>query len=194
LAFIKNISPTGLSDADLLQLYKKQENIGLLADLYQRYLDMVYAVCVKYLKDTETSKDAVMDIFESLPAKVLKHEITSFRSWLYVLVKNHCLMQLRSASNGLFTELEEVHMQNGTILHPDNNEQEKDWQIEKLKDCIEKLGKAQKESVTLFYLDNKCYKDISAITGLDWNKVRSLIQNGKRNLKICMEQHTRQKI
>jgi RNA polymerase sigma factor (sigma-70 family) len=194
LTFIKNISSNTLSDAELLALYKERQTISILADLYQRYLEMVYAVCLKYLKDTERSKDAVMDVFESLPAKVLKHDILNFRSWLYVLVKHHCLMLLRSSSNGMFTPLEEAHMQNGEMMHPDDDGHEKEWQIEKLKNCIAKLGDAQKQSITLFYLDNKCYKDISEITGLEWDKVRSLIQNGKRNLKICMEQHTRQKI
>jgi RNA polymerase sigma-70 factor (ECF subfamily) len=39
----------------------------------------------------------------------------------------------------------------------------------------------------LFYLEQKCYKDIADLTGYDLNKVKSAIQNGKRNLKICME-------
>lgn len=177
-----------------MNLYRARHDMSTLVDLYQRYIEMVYAVCLKYLKDTETSKDAVMDVFESLPAKILKHDIVNFRSWLYVLVKHHCLMQIRSTSRHIFTELQEPHMQNGEMMHPDNDGQEKEWQIDRLKNCIEKLGDAQKQSITLFYLDNKCYKDIAVITGLEWDKVRSLIQNGKRNLKICMEQHIRQKI
>jgi hypothetical protein len=38
-------------------------------------------------------------------------------------------------------------------------------------------------------LDGKCYNEIVSQTGMDWNRVRSLVQNGRRNLKICMDKN-----
>jgi RNA polymerase sigma-70 factor (ECF subfamily) len=58
-----------------------------------------------------------------------------------------------------------------------------------LEKCIETLGDEQKQCVKLFYLQEKCYKEITESTGFDMNKVKSYIQNGKRNLKICMEKN-----
>ena len=43
------------------------------------------------------------------------------------------------------------------------------------------------KTIRLFYLENKCHNEITEMTGMDWNRVRSLIQNGRRNLKNCME-------
>jgi len=54
---------------------------------------------------------------------------------------------------------------------------------------MERLPDEQKQSIQLFYLENKCYNEIVEETGIDWGKVRSLIQNGRRNLKICMEKN-----
>jgi RNA polymerase sigma-70 factor (ECF subfamily) len=45
----------------------------------------------------------------------------------------------------------------------------------------------QRQVIELFYLQGKCYNEIVELTKMDWNKVRSYIQNGRRNLKICMD-------
>jgi RNA polymerase sigma-70 factor (ECF subfamily) len=186
LPFLKNISPSLADDSDLLVNYKLSGDVKLLAALYERYMDLVYAVCLKYLKDQEVAKDAVMDLFAGLGEKVTKHDISNFRSWLYTVVKNHCLMQLRSASRHRSVELDESRVQLQEEMHPDGTE-DNQWQFNKMSECIETLSPDQKSIIQLFYLQEKCYKEISAITGIDWNKVRSLIQNGRRNLKICME-------
>ncbi len=99
LAFIRNISNTDLPDKALVDLYKETENLDTLAILFQRYMDLLYGVCFKYLKDAEAAKDAVMQIFEELVQKLNKHEVDNFKSWLHTLAKNYCLMQLRTPKN-----------------------------------------------------------------------------------------------
>jgi DNA-directed RNA polymerase specialized sigma24 family protein len=54
--------------------------------------------------------------------------------------------------------------------------------------CLGTLPQDQRKTIELFYLEGKCYNEIAELTGLEWNKVRSYIQNGRRNLKICMEE------
>ena len=186
LAFIKNISNTDLPDKDLVNMYKQSGNMDVLAVLFQRYMELLYGVCFKYLKDSETAKDAVMQIFEELVQKLNKHEIDNFKSWLYTLAKNYCLMQLRTPKNMKTIEFkadimqleEEVHL-NGIMYKEEN--------FYKLERCMQTLSAEQKMTVELFYIQNKCYKEIADTTGIEWNKVRSYIQNGRRNLKICMD-------
>ena len=158
----------------------------VLATLFQRYMDLLYGVCLKYLKDPESAKDAVMQVFEELVQKLNKHEVENFRSWLYTLAKNHCLMQLRTPKNLKTTEFKGDGMQLEEEVHL-NGVMWKEEQFQKMEKCLQTLSAEQKITVELFYLQNKCYKEIAEITGLDWNKVRSFIQNGRRNLKICME-------
>lgn len=191
LAFLKNI-PADASDRDttddqLVAAYRKSSDLKILASLYQRYLDLLYGVCVKYLEEPEAAKDAVMEIFEELAQKLPKHEVTYFRGWLYALAKNHCLMKLRSSSRLKLSSFDPDHMQTAEDLHL-NDKVEQEEQLGRLSKCIETLSDDQRAVVELFYLQNKCYKEIETITGLQWNKVRSHIQNGRRNLKICMEQ------
>lgn len=158
----------------------------MLGTLYERYMDIVFGVCLKYFKAPEPAKDAVMQIFEELVQKLHKYEIDNFRSWLYTLAKNYCLMQLRTPKNLRTVELDPSLMQSADNTHL-NGVMQKEHEFKTLEKCIQTLSPEQKVSVELFYLQNKCYNEIATITGKEWNKVRSLIQNGRRNLKICME-------
>lgn len=186
MPFLKNIPNESGSDNELIVLYKQSKDLKVLAALYQRYMDLLLAVCVKYLKDTETAKDAVMEIFEELTRKLDKHEVANFKGWLYMLAKNYCLMQLRSPKNFTTKEFDAERMQLTEEAHL-NGVFEKEAELNKLTACLETLSAEQKITVELFYLHEKCYKEIAESTGLEWNKVRSLIQNGRRNLKICMD-------
>jgi RNA polymerase sigma-70 factor (ECF subfamily) len=186
VAFLKNIPNNELPDKELVSLFRTSGNMEVLAVLFQRYMELLYGVCLKYLKQPEAAKDAVMQIFEELVQKLPKHEVDNFKSWLHTLAKNYCLMQLRTPKNLKTTEFnpdsmqleEEMHL-NGVLLKEEN--------LQKLERCLQTLSQEQKQTVELFYLQNKCYKEIAAITGIEWTKVRSFIQNGRRNLKICME-------
>jgi RNA polymerase sigma-70 factor (ECF subfamily) len=186
VTFLKNIPPNALPDKELVNLFRSSGNMEVLAVLFQRYMDLLYGVCLKYLKQPETAKDAVMQIFEELVTKLPKHEVDNFKSWLYTLAKNYCLMQLRTPKNLKTTEFKGESMQLEEEAHL-NGIQLKEENLQKLERCLETLSIEQKKAVELFYLQNKCYKEIAEATGIEWNKIRSFIQNGRRNLKICME-------
>jgi RNA polymerase sigma factor (sigma-70 family) len=188
LTFLKNISIQQASDAELIAAYKSSDDPHFLSVLYQRYMDLVFGVCLKYFKDSERSKDAVMDIYEELCKKLKQHEVENFAGWLHVVARNYCLMQLRSTKNKKTTEFNGEFMQTAQITHLENEMLEKEENFKKLERCIGQLPADQKQSIELFFLENKCYNEIAKITGNEWNKIRSCIQNGKRNLKICMEE------
>jgi RNA polymerase sigma factor (sigma-70 family) len=187
LLFLKDIRDSQKADQELVSQYKRDGDIRILGELYQRYMDLIYAVCLKYLKEPAGAQDAVMGIFEDLVNKLRKHEVTYFKGWLYTVAKNYCLMQLRSQKQmpvsyvPEFMQLtENPHLE--TVF-------EKELNLNQLTKCIDGLSPDQKQTVQLFYLEQKSYKEIAGITRMDWNKVRSLVQNGRRNLKICMDKN-----
>jgi RNA polymerase sigma-70 factor (ECF subfamily) len=186
LAFLKNISSANQSDTELVFAYRQSGDLKVLGELYQRYMELVYGVCLKYLKEAELAQDAVMQIFEELVSKLKKHEVENFRGWLHQVAKNHCLMQLRTPKNLKTVALPPLLMQNEEDVHL-NGVMEKEENFQKLEKCIASLSDEQRTMIKLFYLEGKCYNEIVEITGLEWNHVRSSIQNGRRNLKLCME-------
>jgi len=176
------------TDIDLIQLYKESGDLAHLGVLYSRYTSLVYGVCLNYLKDRDDAKDAVMQVFEKLIETLLNHQVENFKSWLYVIARNHCLMQLRARKGKRMEEFSPQLMENEFLLHLEE-EPDMEQNLTKLERCIGELVTDQQQCVRLFYLQEKCYKDITSLTGLDLNKVKSYIQNGKRNLKICMEKN-----
>ena len=177
-----------LSDEELISIYKKSDVLDIVGELYNRYMALTFGVCLKYLKDREESRDAVMQIFEKLIVTLKEHEVTRFKGWLYVTARNYCLMQLRSKKGKNFEEISPFVMEPSTDTHLEGGP-ETESNLAKLEKCIQELGNEQKQCVQLFYLQQKCYKEITETTGFDLNKVKSHIQNGKRNLKICMERN-----
>ncbi|HXK82633.1 MAG TPA: sigma factor-like helix-turn-helix DNA-binding protein, partial [Bacteroidales bacterium] len=108
------------------------------------------------------------------------------------LTRNYCLLKLRAqqyseSKTRVFGAEQKDFMEDDDILH-----QDKDWletKLQLMEKCIPKLKHEQKQCVTLFYIEKKSYVEITEITGYNLKKVKSYIQNGKRNLKIMMENY-----
>lgn len=177
------------SDGELIELFCRNGDLNILGTLYQRYMMLVYGVCMKYLKNREESQDAAMQIFEILITDIPRFEIRNFKSWLYGVSRNFCLMKLRkehSDKNRLEKNTQLFIMESTEVLHPIEDTGDEQLQ-QTLKACLEQLRPKQRQCVELFYYRQYCYKQIADELSFDENKVKSYIQNGKRNLKICIE-------
>lgn len=186
MSFITHTNHSGSSDKELADRYRDTGDMAVLGELYGRYMELVYGVCLKYFKEPEASKDAVMQVFEELVSKLRKHTVENFRAWLHQVARNYCLMQLRTPRNMKTVEFNGELMQNEETVHL-NAVLEKEDNFKRLEGCLDLLTGDQQRAIKLFYLDNKCYNEIVEETGIAWNQVRSFIQNGRRNLKNCME-------
>ncbi len=176
---------------DLLQIreFKKTGDLEILGKIYSKYIHLVYGVSLKYLKNREAAQDAVMQIFEKLTVEAIRQEIGHFRNWLYVVSKNYCLMELRKQNIEdehfkSWAEEERKFMESGFETHPLDEDSKL---TEALKDCIKKLNSQQRDCIELFYFKKKSYNDIASLLKYEEKNVKSYIQNGKRNLKICLE-------
>mgnify|MGYP001115175383 CR=1 FL=1 len=176
-------------DSDLLSVFIKTQNLDVLGELYNRYIHLVYGVSLKYFKNREKSQDAVSSIFEKLITDIGDAKIENFKSWLYVVTKNFCLMELRKEQSQKRRHEQfsaDSFMESTQTMHPIDEERDDDIETT-LRTCIEKLKNEQKSCIELFYYQDKCYKEISTELQIEEKKVKSFIQNGKRNLKICLD-------
>lgn len=173
------------SNEELLATFIESADAAFLGELYRRYIPLTYGLCLKYLNDSDTAHDAVMDIFEILMEKVPQYEIKNFNSWLYSVAKNHCLLKIRKDKQNSFVNIEDAFVENEdsfTLLDRAQTEEE----MAALAHCMEALPDKQKISIRFFYIEEKSYADIVSLTGFTLNNVKSFIQNGKRNLKSCI--------
>jgi RNA polymerase sigma-70 factor (ECF subfamily) len=178
------------TDEEFVERFKASGDLEQLGLLYERYMHLVYGVSLKYLESRDDAKDMVTSIFEKLITELPKHEIQQFKSWLYVLTKNQCLMKIRSDKSErrrkeAWENEEAVFMESVEEMHPIDEEEQSLNTI--LQECIKELKGQQQECIRLFYFENRSYREITALLGLEEKKVKSYIQNGKRNLKNCIE-------
>lgn len=171
-----------LTDEDLVVAYSEKPSRQIIQVLFERYGHLVLGLCMKYMKQIENAEDSCSIIFEKLPNLLSKHEIRYFKSWLYQVSRNECLMILRKKN------IPTVNVEGLSIKSEDevdSNEQ----QLFLMENALQTLKKEQKEAVILFYLEELSYQQISELKGWDIKTVKSYIQNGKRNLKIKMEEN-----
>jgi len=174
------------SDNELLEKFYADRDNKWLGILLPRYTLLLLGVCMKYLKNEHDAEDCVQQIFLKVINELQKYKVEYFKSWIYMIAKNHCLMKLRDKGkhtaefNDTMTSLpDEIEEKNRLI--------EKDILINKLMDAIIKLNPEQQQCVSLFYLEKKSYAEIVGITGYTMQQVKSFIQNGKRNLRLMIE-------
>ena len=184
-----------LSDQELVDLYKKEGDKRIVGELYKRYTRFAFSICMKYLKDEDNAKDGAMQVFEKLFVDLKKHEVSNFKSWLHTVLKNHCLHIIRDYAYKHKKEKEaeesyESLVENQYLLYQDNDNG-LDEKIDNLEMELCNLSHEQRTCIELFYLKDKCYQEVATITGYTLNQVKSHIQNGKRNLKIYLEQNER---
>jgi RNA polymerase sigma factor (sigma-70 family) len=178
------------TDIELIARYRATKDQQFVGNLFQRYKHLVVGACMKYLKHQEEAKDASMDIFEELIYKLLEHDIKNFKSWLYSLTRNHCLMKIRKGKGISEVDIQNEKIENQFMETADFEHlvNEKQDESEVLLAAIEQLKDGQRECIRLFYLKELSYKEVADITQLDLKQVKSNIQNGKRNLQLILAQ------
>ena len=179
------------SDAILLDLYKKTKDTKWMGILFERYALLVFGVCMKYLKQVNDAQDATQQVFEKAFSEIQKYDVVYFKSWIYSIAKNHCLMQLRGKGHQpvLFESFpEDMLERTDSQVSSIQNENWLEQQSAELIMALQELSSEQKICIELFYFQKLSYKEIEQKTGYTFQQVKSHIQNGKRNLRIILEQ------
>lgn len=173
-----------MTDQELIELYIRKNDNQIVEELYLRYSHLVFGVCMKYLKHIQNAEDLTIDLFAELPQKLTTHKIIHFKSWLYTTTKNSCLMILRKR-NGYKTNIDDQFIEQTE----DENLSSKEIleiKLEALEIALGELNEKQATCIKAFYLEKRCYDQISKTENLTLNEVKSYIQNGKRNLKLIL--------
>jgi len=184
---VKTDKHTHSTDQQLLEQFYEDHNNEWLGILLQRYTLLLLGVCMKYLKNEEEAKDSVQQIFLKVIQELQKYRVAWFKSWIYMVAKNHCLMKLRDRQGKITAEI------NDRLTATPQEETDRlaliqnDHTLELMETALKELNQEQQQCVTLFYLQKKSYQQVSDETGYSMLQVKSYIQNGKRNLKILIE-------
>lgn len=193
--FRSNKQKTGdeRTDEYLLERYRKTGDSVYFGELYDRYIPLLYGVCLKYLQNKDEAQDAVMQIFEDLLPKIVSYDIQMFKPWLYNVTKNYCLKVLKSKKRELVVDFDSSFMESDEIMSLSNNESDRSYELA-LAYCKAKLPDNQQIALDMFFTNNLSYADISRSLNVEVKTIKSQIQNGKRNLKNCIEKRLKNEI
>ena len=181
---------THLTDQELLEKFYTDQDNHWLGILLQRYTLLLFGVSLKYLKSEVEAQDAVQQIFLKAITELNKYKVEYFKSWVYMVCKNYCLMKIRDRQGKRPTEIKESM----TVIAEDNDIEyllDKDRTLDVMEMTLEELNPEQKDCIKQFYLEKRSYQEIAEATGFSLMQVKSYIQNGKRNLKILLEKKLR---
>ena len=189
----ENIGNYQLSDEDLIVKYKSTMDSYYVGVLFERYMDIIFGISLKYLKNRHDAEDMMSTVFEKLLEVLKVKEVDLFKHWLFVLVKNQCVSKLRSAQ----TEHQRQQRYVDYVSHLKIGEdfagavdydqlKEKEKSEEGVRAIMDSLPEKQRKCIEYFYFENRTYKEIAGLLNEAEGKVRSHIQNGRRNLKLMM--------
>lgn len=186
--------PKPTTDSEYVAAYRATGDLAVLGELYERHMELVYAVCYNYLRDEDEAKDAVMHLFEQLVTDLRRHDVQQFQPWLHSVARNYCLMQLRKKQthpvDALLTyETGGDDTDGMPLLMDEPYDLDLEEDLACLEACLPTLPTEQRTCLTLFYLEQRSYADVALITGYDPKQVKSYLQNGRRNLKLCMSKY-----
>jgi len=185
MKFLRSFRKSNQSDEELIRSYKTGADPVCLEILFDRYCHLAFAVALRYLHDEDECQDVVLSIFERLGRDLKKYEIRKFSTWLHSVVRNECFQKIRGRKEFPLFEHHPL------ISNDDPDEKTELQKKEKLLNQLEAglllLNKEQQSCLRLFFLEEKSYEEISALTGFTYKQVKSFIQNGKRNLRIYVE-------
>jgi RNA polymerase sigma-70 factor (ECF subfamily) len=171
-----------------MEKFRHSGDNSWLGILLERYTLLLFGVCMKYLKNEEEAKDAVQQIFLKALTELPKYKVDYFKSWIYTIARNHCLMKLRDKGK------QTVEINDKMPLAQSDEEENKllfhlmkDREFTLMNEAMQELTTEQKTCIEEFYLAQKTYQQIADKTGFNYLQVKSYIQNGKRNLKILLQ-------
>jgi RNA polymerase sigma factor (sigma-70 family) len=176
-----------LTDDALVSQFTETGNSQTLGLLYERYMPLIYGICLKYLKDPTAAEDAVMQIYEQVAKKLAESNVQQFKPWVCTVARNHCLMEIRKHKNHLIEPIETHHLGDIAQVEWSIDSLDREAQLNQLERCLEQLIETQQTKVRMFYFEDRTYQEISQLTSTDLGMVRSHIQNGRRNLRNCMD-------
>ncbi len=166
-------------DAIIKGCVKKQYKFQKL--LYEKYASLLYAICLRYLKNTDDAKDALQDGFIKIYEKIDTFSFNgSFEGWIKRLVVNNCLMILRNKKKIGFEQAWDDNYE--TV---EEEEEDGDTYVDPkiLFGLIQDLPEGYRTIFNLYVVDGFSHKEIAEKIGINEGTSKSQLARAKKLLR-----------
>ncbi|RLK12083.1 RNA polymerase sigma factor (sigma-70 family) [Micromonospora sp. M71_S20] len=170
-------------DTALVEAVRRGDRAGL-EGMYRRYADRLYTYARTMLREPEAAADAVHDAFLTASQRIGQlREPDRLRSWLYAIVRNECLRQLRERSRSL--PLEEADEPAADTADPGtgvNADQVRDL----VHTAVAALNPGDREVVHLAIRHDLSSADIGAALGVPANHAHARLSRARSQLERAL--------
>jgi len=182
---------------------KKDEGFSML---FKKYKQMVFTFLSKALYfDEETAKDLLMDVFTKVHLNIYSYEQekAALSTWVYKITKNVLIDHTRKQKNkntlslDMFTDkdsnrnndkLPKFQIEDKSLSNDLSDLIIREERINSLSNAMSLIKREEHRQVlTLFYLHEKSYKEISEEMEVSTDMVKTLLHRAKNSLKIILD-------
>ena len=182
---------SSLSDEALAAHYRRHGEEGAIAELFGRYVHLVYGACRNFLpnKSAEEWRDQVMVVFERVAVYARESKIEAINTWVFAITRNECFSRLREQERTNRYQQDWEYFEKSSAPVMENEGLLRLYQVEEpdtgqlLENAMAKLEDKQRRCIELFYGQGKSYREVAEATGFTLKQVKSYLQNGKRRLE-----------
>jgi RNA polymerase sigma factor (sigma-70 family) len=174
---------------DTLIIECKRESPEAQKELYARYKDVLYAICVRYVKQAADADDVFIEGFYKIFNHIHQYnDQGSFEGWMKRIIVNESLQFLRRKSKLHIP----VELTDQTIAYADTDEEwHNPYQIEEIMAAVQELPDGYRTIFNMYVFEEYKHREIADILGISINTSKSqYLQAKKKVLDILSKSYT----
>jgi len=175
---------THLTDETVVVMVRTQDK-EIYAEIIRRYQAKLFRYAGYLLNDDHTASDVVQESFIKAYVNLNGFDVKKkFSSWIYRIVHNQAMNAVSSAKQQLPID-DHLDFDSGINLEDDVIKQELKLHA---RQCLDQIPLIFKEPLSLYYLEEKTYEEISDILHIPTSTVGTRINRAKRIMRnICQK-------
>lgn len=173
-----------------IELWMLEDTEALIDHLMDEHGQDILQLVFSYVKNKQIAEDLTQEIFIKCYQNLHQYNRKAkLKTWLWRIAANHCKDYLRSwhakhiivsdeqakTSASLKEEVEK------SVIRKDEDEQ--------LAQAVMNLPDNYREVIHLFYFDELAIKEISSLTGLNSNTIKTRLKRAKELLRASLEEY-----
>lgn len=186
---------SGMSDAALMSAVCNRD-VQAYANLYERYIDLVYSTALRVLSDQGLAEDAAQEVFVRLwrkPESFIS-ERGRFVSWIVSVARNRAVDDLRSRSRRRKREVLTAGQPADTGVADIADENENPLRSVELNDtrahilvAMKEIPVDQRQALEMAYFGGLTQQEIAAHLHVPLGTVKTRIRLGMKKLRSLLE-------
>jgi len=154
-----------------------------LNKLFQNYWTEVYLFAKSKTRNHHNAEDLTCETFTKAFLKIKSYDPNrEFRNWIFTICKNTFLDNKRKVGNKIIFLEDQLYFQiKDTTLSPSDQIILKE-EYNKTLNIINQLRNEDKQIITLFYLDDLSYNQISSNLNISYANARTRLNRAKHRL------------